>query len=59
MWVQAQTHRQVAVEFDHGEVAQSLDQWLGERGQAGPDLDHGLSGLGIDLVDDGIDDAAV
>ena len=54
-----QPARQVAVEFDHGQGPQALDQWLRERGQAGANLDHHLSGGGCDLAHDGVDDGAV
>ena len=55
----AQAHRQVAVELDHREVPQALDQGLREGRQTGADLDHGLTGHRGDGVHDGIDDAAV
>jgi hypothetical protein len=42
--VLAQARGQVAVQLDHGEPAQALDQRLGQRHQAGADLDHGLAG---------------
>ena len=57
--VQAQAQGQITVEFDHRQAAQALDQRLGERGQAGADLDHGLARLGRDGVHDGVDDAVV
>jgi len=55
----AQATRQVAVEFDDGELPQAFDQGLRQRGQAGTDLDHGLAGCGCDLAHDGVDDGAV
>ena len=55
----AQPHREVAVELDHGQLAQAFDQRLGQRGEAGADLDHELARLGRDLVDDGFDDGLV
>ena len=57
--MRAQAHRQIAVEFDHGEAAQALHQRLRERGQTGADLHHGVAGLRRDGVDDGVDDGAI
>jgi hypothetical protein len=57
--VGAQPGRQVAVELDHRQVPQTLDQGLSQCGQAGPDFHHGLPRPGINGADDGIDDAAV
>ena len=57
--VRAQAHGQVAVQFDDGEPAQALDQGLGQRGQPGADLDHGVAWFGRYRLDDAVDDAAV
>jgi hypothetical protein len=54
-----QAHGQVAVQFDDCELAQPLDQRLRERGQTGPDFNHGLARLRIDGLNDGLDDPAV
>jgi hypothetical protein len=40
-------------------MTQSFDQGLSERSQAGANFNHGLSGLRVDGIDDGIDDATV
>ncbi len=57
--VQAQAQRQVAVELDHREAPQALDQGLRERRQTRPDLDHRVARLRRDGLDDGVDDAVV
>ena len=57
--VLAQAHGQIAVQLDHRQMAQTLDQRLRECGQAGANLDHGLTGHRGNGVHDGIDDAAV
>ena len=57
--VLTQAARQIAVELDHGQVPQALDQRLRERGQAGTDLDHHLPGGGCNFAHDGVDDGAV
>ena len=56
---QAQTRRQVTVQLDHGELAQTLDQRLRQRHEAGTDLDHGLACRGVDGVNNAVDDGAV
>jgi hypothetical protein len=40
-------------------LPQTLHQRLRERGQARANFDHGLPGLRVDGVHDGIDDAAI
>ncbi|MPM31743.1 hypothetical protein SDC9_78300 [bioreactor metagenome] len=55
----AQALRQVAVQFDHGEMAQTLDQRLRKRGQPRTDLDHRFTRHGGDAMHDGVDDVRV
>ena len=49
----------VAVEFDRMQVRQAVEQGLGQRAEAGADLDDGFARLRMDRVDDGVDDAVV
>ena len=46
---------QVAVELDHRQRAAALEQRLGQRAQAGPDLDQRLAGPRRDGPHDGVD----
>ncbi|MNR05500.1 hypothetical protein D3C85_1215340 [compost metagenome] len=57
--VQTQAKRQVAVQLDHRDAAQALDQGLRQSHQAGTDFHHGIAGFGVDRVDNCIDDAAI
>src|SRR5690606_24854360 len=44
-----------AVEFNHGEATQALDERLGECGQTGTDLHHGVARLRCNGINDRID----
>ena len=55
----AQALRQVAVQLDHGEPPQPLDQRLRQRRQPRPDLDHGLARLRRIGAHDPIDDGRI
>jgi len=57
--MQAQAQRQVAVQFDDREAPQAFHQGLRQRGQTGPDLDHGLAGQRRNGLHDAVDDALV
>ena len=57
--VRTQPRGQVAVEFDHREAPQPLDQRLRQRRQAGADFDHGLARARVDGAHDGVDDGRV
>ena len=54
-----QANGQVAIELDHRQMAQALDQGLCQSGQAGSNFNHGLSRLRCDGIDNGFNDAAV
>ena len=56
---QAQARGQVAVQLNHGELAQTLDQRLGQGHQAGANLDHGLARLGVNGFNNVVDDGAI
>ena len=57
--VAAQALRQVTVELDHRQAPEALHQRLGQCRQAGADFNHGLTGLRVDGIDNGLDDAAI
>lgn len=54
-----QARDDVTVEFDGMQVRQAFEQRLGERAEAGTDLDDDVGRLRMDGVDDGVDDAVV
>ena len=51
----AQPRRQIAVDFDGGDLACPLDQQQGQRAQAGADLDNALARPRVDRGDDALD----
>lgn len=55
----SQAGRQVTVQFNHREVAQTLHQGLCQRRQAGSDFDHRLPWQGCDRVNDGFNNEAI
>lgn len=55
----AQALRQVAVQLDHGEPPQPLDQRLRQRRQPRPDFNHGLARLRRNGAHDPIDDGRI
>ena len=55
--VLAQPRREVAVEFDDGEVLAALDQRQRQRAEPGADLDQRLAGPRVDRRDDVVEDA--
>ena len=57
--MQTQAQGQVTVQFNNGKAPQALHQGLRQRGQAGPDLDHGLTGQRRNGLHDAVDDALV
>ena len=57
--VAAQLTGQVAVDFDHLQMSQALDQGLGQSGPAGANLDHGLPCLRCNGTDDVFNDRAI
>ncbi len=55
----SQAARQIAVQFDHRQMAQTLHQGLSQRAKAGSDFHHPLSGARCDRLHDGVDDRRV
>ena len=55
----AQSLRQVAIQFDNGQMPESLHQGLRQGGQAGANFDHALPGLWRNGTNDGINYSVV